>query len=124
MLKVVVTLPAKTVIVVDDEFWGIKPLFIENPDETNYSAPTCTVQVVHWDCKDQGKWEGCSLSNREEFKAGAFPEYTCKLCESQAPREAVEEKLLAQKQYRGFDPRTDRRAAILATREKRKRESK
>jgi hypothetical protein len=120
MLKVVATLPEETVIRESGGFWGLKPVFLENPNEPN-SAPTCTVEVLHWQCKDQGKWENCSLSNREEFKAGDFPEYTCKQCGSQAPREVVEEKLLARKRYRGFDPRTDRRAAILATREKRKR---
>ena len=122
MLKIVATLPAETFHELPSGFWGIKPIFLGDPDEHN-SPPACTIQVLHWQCKNEGKWENCGLSNREEFKAGLFPEYTCDQCGVPAPREVVEEKLLAQKQYCGFDPRTDRRAAILATREKRKRES-
>ena len=125
MLKVVATLPEETVIreLATGGFWGIKPVFLETKGEPN-SPPSCTVQVLHWKCNNKAKWEICSLSNREEFKGGSFPEYTCKQCGSQAPPEVVEEKLLARRRYQGFDPRTDRRAAILATREKRKRESK
>ncbi len=60
----------------------------------------------------------CGLVNRDEFKAGSLPSYECNSCAEEAPRMVIEEKLLAVSRYQGYDPRNNRRAAVLATKNK------
>ena len=47
-----------------------------------------------------------------------MPEYECNSCAEQAPEFVVEEKLLAGARFKGYDPRNNRRAAVLATKNK------
>lgn len=98
-----------------DDTWALRPVFWVPSDK-----PKDRVQVVvHlYHTHTTGEQEACGLTNRDEFRGGEFPEYECNKCAAEAPREVIEEKLLAVSRYKGYDPRNDRRAAVLATKRK------
>ena len=98
--------------------WLLRPIF-SVPRESPNDRPTVTVHLFHTTCLKKGrKPVHCGLSNRDEFGNGAMPEYECNSCAESAPIEVVEEKLLAVSRYKGYDPRNNRRAAVLATKTK------
>lgn len=97
-----------------DAEWSIRPVFIaKTPD----AKATVVIQLFHACAGREGR-ENTGLINREEFLAGKMPKYECNHCEEPAPDFIVEEKLLAQGKYKGYDPRNNRRAAVLATKRK------
>lgn len=98
--------------------WLLRPVFSVPRDDTDRS-PTVTIHLFHTACLKSGKKPvHCRLVNRDEFKAGAMPSYECDSCAEEAPRDVIEEKLLAVSRYKGYDPRNNRRAAVLATKHK------
>jgi hypothetical protein len=98
--------------------WLIRPVFSVDRDSPD-DRPTVTIHLFHTACLKTGKVpQHCGLVNRDEFKAGAFPEYECNSCAQAAPSNVIEEKLLAAGRYKGYDPRNNRRAAVLATKNK------
>jgi hypothetical protein len=99
---------------VDDD-WALQPVFTVPRDKPKDRVQV-TVHLYH--THTAGKQEHCGLVNREEFLSGEFPEYECNKCAAEAPREVIEEKLLAVSRYKGYDPRNNRRAAVLATKRK------
>jgi hypothetical protein len=101
--------------------WALRPVFWVAQGKEN-STPSVVIQLFHCHSKAKGNcWEYCGLVNKEEFKAGAAPQYECNACAEQAPTTIVEEKLLAAGRHEGYDPRNSRRSAVLATKNKRKR---
>ena len=98
--------------------WLLRPVFSVPRDEPD-SKPKVTIHLFHTGCLKRGKQPvHCGLVNRDEFKAGALPEYECNSCAGSAPTKVIEEKLLAAGRYKGYDPRNNRRAAVLATKNK------
>lgn len=98
--------------------WLIRPVFSVDR-RTPDAAPRVTVHLFHTACLKSGKVpQHCGLVNRDEFKAGAVPEYECNKCAAEAPKEVIDEKILAASRYKGYDPRNNRRAAVLATKRK------
>lgn len=98
-----------------DSGWSLKPVFWVPRDEPD-NKPQVVIHLYHTHV--EGKQQFCGLMNREEFLSGEFPKYECNSCAAEAPTEVVEEKLLAAGRYKGYDPRNNRRAAVLATKNK------
>lgn len=98
--------------------WLLRPVFSVPRDAPN-DRPKVTVNLFHTACLKTGKKPVyCGLVNRDEFKKGSMPSYVCNRCEEEAPRNVVAKKLLAVSRYEGYDPRNNRRAAVLATKNK------
>ena len=98
--------------------WLLRPVFSVPRDETG-RRPKVTINLFHTTCLKTGKKPVyCGLVNRDEFKKGSMPSYVCNKCAEEAPQIVIEEKLLAAKRYKGYDPRNNRRAAVLATKNK------
>ncbi len=98
--------------------WLLRPVFSVPRDEPDH-RPKVTIHLFHTACLKKGKKPvHCGLVNRDEFKAGAMPAYECNSCAEEAPRVVIEEKLLAVSRFKGYDPRNNRRAAVLATKRK------
>lgn len=99
--------------------WLLRPVFSVPRDAPN-DRPKVTVHLFHTACLKKGrKPVHCGLVNRDDFiKAGAMPSYECNSCAEEAPRNVVKKKLLAVSRYEGYDPRNNRRAAVLATKNK------
>ena len=95
------------------EGWLIRPVFFVPRDEPD-SRPSVTIQLFHTLCREHTP-AYCSLTNRDEFLAGSMPEYECNICGDPSPIFVIEKKILAAHHYKGYDPRNDRRAAVLAT---------
>lgn len=93
--------------------WALRPVFWVAQGKEN-STPSVVIQLFH--CHTN--WTYCGLVNREEFLAGARPQYECNKCAKEAPSTIVEEKLLAIKRHEGYDPRNNRRSAVKATKNK------
>lgn len=131
MWRVVAELPLETTVYANE--WAIQVRYLEDSDDLK-AAPTCVAYILHRHLSgksvrmDDGThkaqeiaWQPTGLENREEFKAGKEePSYTCNACTKEAPQKVVDEKLLAMRENRGYDPRNKRRAAIQATREKKR----
>lgn len=100
---------------VDLDGWAIRPVFWVPRDKPD-DKPQVVIHLYH--VHTTGEPQFCGLTNRDEFLAGAMPEYECNKCAAEAPAEVVEEKLLAAGRYKGYDPRNNRRAAVLATKNK------
>ena len=103
--------------------WAIKPVFWAKRDNED-DKTSVVIQLFHR-CRKKSAREPqkliyCGMTNREDFKKGFFPEYECSACSEKAPAHVIEKKLLAQTKYEGHDPLNNRRAAVLATKEKRK----
>ena len=100
-----------------DDNWALQPVFTVPRDKPKDKVQV-TIHLYH--THTEGKQEHCGLVNRDEFlgREKAFPEYECNKCAAPAPRDVIEEKLLAASRYEGYDPRNDRRAAVLATKRK------
>jgi hypothetical protein len=98
--------------------WLLRPVFLVPRDDTD-KRPKVTVHLFHTACLKKGrKPVHCGLVNRDEFRDGAMPAYECNSCAEEAPRNVVDVKLLAARRYKGYDPRNNRRAAVLATKSK------
>jgi hypothetical protein len=109
MMKIIAELDFENL----DAEWSIRPVIWVDKDD----KPAVIIQLFHA-CPTDKKLENCGLVNRDEFLAGEMPQYDCNHCEVSAPDFIVEEKLLAHDKYRGYDPRNNRRAAVLATKRK------
>lgn len=100
--------------------WSIRPVFWVPREEPNAKVEV-VIHLFH-SCPNSTKRnpqrEHCGLTNKDEFLAGDLPEYACNHCGEEAPAVVVEEKLLAASNYKGYDPRNNRRAAVLATKNK------
>lgn len=103
--------------------WLLRPVY-SVPRDAPKDRPKVTIQLFHTACLKKGrKPEYCGLVNRGKFPRmidgfGAMPSYECNSCGEKAPRNVVEKKLLAVSRYEGYDPRNNRRAAVLATKNK------
>lgn len=95
--------------------WALRPIYWVG-SENESRTPSVIIHLFHL----HKQWEYCGLANKDEFKAGAQPQYECNRCAEAAPRTIVEEKLLAVSRHEGYDPRNNRRSAVLATKNKRK----
>jgi hypothetical protein len=95
--------------------WSIQPVFWVHRNKPDMT-PQVVIHVFHNNCVSNRatKAQYCGLTNRKEFLAGAMPTYECNKCAEKVPTNVVEEKLLAQGVYKGYDPRNNRRAAVLA----------
>ncbi len=70
---------------------------------------------------DPGPWEHCGNINREAVKLGKEePAFQCDGCGEDVPEHIAEHKALRQRELRQADPRINRRAAVLATRNKKR----
>lgn len=98
--------------------WLLRPVFSTHRDRPD-ELPKVTVQLFHSACQKRAQGpEYCGLVNRDALKLGDTPKYKCNACAALAPESVVSEKLLAADRYKGYDPRNNRRAAVLATKNK------
>jgi len=99
--------------------WALRPTYWVS-SENEARTPSVVVHLFHHhSLKDnRSRWEYCGLVNKDEFKDGARPQYECNKCAEEAPTTIVEEKLLAISRHEGYDPRNNRRSAVLATKNK------
>lgn len=101
-----------------DDDWYLRPVFWVPRDEPE-AKPKVVVHIHHRHADTKEPMQFCGLVNREAFLEGAFPEYECNKCvNTEVPTSVVEEKLLAESRYKGYDPRNNRRAAVLATKQR------
>jgi hypothetical protein len=77
--------------------------------------PGIAIRLFHGCGAGDTYWKYCVRQNN----AAAKPQYVCNSCSTQAPLHVIEEKLLAAREYAGYDPRNNRKAAVLATKNKR-----
>jgi hypothetical protein len=107
--------------------WSIRPVFWVHRDKPE-ERPQVVIHLFHVDhgfetasAKSKKRFprrEYCALQNKEDFLAGGLPIYACNRCAEEAPDFVLEEKLLAAQRYTGYDPRNNRKAAVLATKNK------
>ena len=133
MWKVIAELPLETTVYANE--WALRVRYLSDTDDT-VELPKCVAYIFHRHLEgnsvrmDDGlhkaqeiSWQPTGLENREEFVAkNELPRYTCNACTKEAPQDVVDEKLAMMQKHRGYDPRNKRRAAIMATREKRARD--
>ncbi len=93
--------------------WALRPTYWVGSENAN-RTPSVVVHLFH----QHEQWEYCNLVNKEKFMKGSQPQYECNKCAEEAPPSIVEEKLLAVSRHEGYDPRNNRRSAVLATKNK------
>ncbi len=132
MWKVIAELPLETTVYANE--WALRVRYLHDTDNPS-DEPKCVAYIFHRHLTgksvrmDDGahkaqeiSWQPARLENREEFRAKKeSPRYTCNGCTKEAPEAVVDEKLALMRKHRGYDPRNNRRAAIMATREKQRK---
>jgi hypothetical protein len=105
----------------------MKKVIAELPRERVKSDLPWATQAVLWVHRGEEEgplglvihlFHGCGTGGRH-WNYCIPPQYVCNSCAAVAPSSVIEEKLLAMSKYAGYDPRNDRKAAVLATKNKR-----